>query len=538
MIPETRLLCPLPRQTAHKTINRSSRHYAEAVAEHAPELNPPVTMLHSPAITDRWRSTNDGGEISGLLMNVRQNAMSHPGYMRRPASENPPPSMRIGMRIPCQPLGSTLATSDIRVSFLAFLSRLPIRHLLATLTTIDSAKWTAQDGRGRFNFGAVLAGQSEAAPAAWARLLLPQANGPRYGQDPESALLILHIEPRTSDGNPAPPVALPAWHGRLVQAIALPAVLAKFLTRDLELATTGTQATQIAVSLEAPHSLAELVDTRNITALPGSPATNSFTAWAVADPSGQSPADLAQLWLRDMCDYALYLDGYEPVLATLSSPHQSTDPESSPARGPEQAETTIEIRAASASAAVDRLSQSPTRPLAGAKSGKGRQSSASTTRSSSEIAAHMRAYVAFTEATLADLETVSTADTARAFATMTAQKVRDMSARNPEFYAGEFFDIFKDAAVAKSQAEIAECRQAVDDAKAEAAAGTAELQERLNAARAMGDHQAVHEVWREREIRQAAVQAKIDEATKRIDPIGKRLDACNELATALGLELS
>jgi hypothetical protein len=495
-------------------------------------------MLPGPAITDHWRSTNDGGEISGLLMNVRQNVMSHPGYMRRPPNENPPPSMRIGIRISCEPLGPTLATSDIRVSFLAFLSRLPIRHLLATLTTIDGATWTAQDGRGRFNFGAVLGGELEAAPVAWARLLLPQANGPRYGQDPESALLILHIEPRTSDGNPAPPVALPAWHGRLVQAIALPATLAKFLTRDLELATTGNQPAKIAVSLEAPRSLAELIDTRNITALPGSAAANSFTAWAVADPNGDRAADLAQLWLRDMCDYALYLDGYEPVLATLSNPQQPADLESGQVGGPEQAETAIEVRVEPASAVFDNLGQSRTRPLGEARSHERGEPSAPTTRGSDEIAAHTRAYAAFTEAALADLRTVSTAETARAFATITAQKVQDMSARSPEFYVGEFFGIFKDAAVAESQAEIAECTQTINDAKTEAATGTAQLQERLNAARAAGDHQAQHDIWREREIRQAAVQAKIDETTKRIDPISKRVNAINELATALGLELS
>lgn len=348
----------------------------------------------------------------------------------------------------------------------------------------------------------------------------------------------MHIEPRTANGKPAPPVTLPTWHGRLVQAIALPAALAKFLVRDLELAVTGNQPAQIAVSLEAPRSLTELVDTSNITALPGSPATSSFTAWAVADPNGQPSADLARVWLIDMCDYALYLDGYEPVLATLSDPRQSTDPELAPVERSGQEETAIEVRVDSASAVFDSLNQSPTRPLAEVKSHQGSKSPVYAAPSSSEIAGHEREYAAFTEATLADLGTVSTAETARAFATMTAQKVRDMSAKSPEFYAGEFFDIFKDAAVAKSRAEMAECEQAVDEAKAEAATGTAQLQERLNAARASGDRQAEHDIWREREIRQAAVQAKIDEATKRIDPISMRLDACNELAAALGLEVS
>jgi hypothetical protein len=306
---------------------RSPRQQPSAAPTDTDSSSPPPTP--GPVNSEKWSTTDDGRDISGLLLHVRQNAMSHPGYMRRSPNENPPPYIRIGVRVPCGPLDSSPATSDIRVSFLAFLNRLPIRRLLATMTTIDdSAIWSARDGRGRFNFGAVLSEGSENAPVAWARLLLPQAEGSYYGQDPGRALLILHIEPRTPDGNPAPPIVLPLWRERLVQAFDIPSALSKFLTRDVELASTGSQPAQIAVSLEAPRSMTELVDTGNLTTLPGAPASNSFTGWATADPNGQRPARLVQRWLRDMCDSTLYLDGYEPTLAAPGDADKQPDPES------------------------------------------------------------------------------------------------------------------------------------------------------------------------------------------------------------------
>ena len=469
--------------------------------------------------------------------------MSHPGYQRRPANENTPPYMRIGIRLPGQPLGSLPATSDIRVSFLAFLNRLPIRSILAATTIVeDSATWRAQDGQGRFNFGAVLSDGSENAPVAWARLLLPQAEGSYYGQDAGRALLILHIEPRTPDGSPAPPVALPLWGKRLIHALDLPSSLDKFLARDLELSTTCSQPAQIAVSLQAPRSLSELVNTRNITALPGSPATNSFNAWATATPNGQGPAKLVQRWLTDMCDNALYLDGYEPVLDPLGAPDQQPAPDPGQQVRADR-DTTIEIWNEPTRASLDVLGQDPADSLPTARSrlptARSRNPGASPARkgthAAGNTAVHTRAYERCTNMTLSALEAVTTPETASAFAVEIGQRIRDTAARTAEFYIGEFYNMFKDAVVTKGKAELEECQHEARDAKAQAAAISAQLEERLNAARAAGDSQAEHEVWRDREIQQAAVQARLDQATKRAGLVGLRIDACNELAAALGI---
>jgi hypothetical protein len=145
------------------------------------------------------------------------------------------------------------------------------------------------------------------------------------------------------------------------------------------------------------------------------------------------------------------------------------------------------------------------------------------------------AYAEVTQAVLSSLSTVDSVASARTFVSRAANKIREASASVPEFYLGEFFNVFKDAAVAQAGKEIADCQRAIEQAKAEANAATNELQARLEAALNTGDREAEHAVWRERETRQAACQAKIDTTTARMDPIGLRIGAIEDLATALRL---
>jgi hypothetical protein len=82
---------------------------------------------------------------------------------------------------------------------------------------------------------------------------------------------------------------------------------------------------------------------------------------------------------------------------------------------------------------------------------------------------------------------------------------------------------------------VEECRRLIAEANAEADAASADLEKRLGAARATNDYEAEHAVWRDREARQAACQAKIDDATARIAPMSFRLETVEGLAAALGL---
>jgi hypothetical protein len=154
-------------------------------------------------------------------------------------------------------------------------------------------------------------------------------------------------------------------------------------------------------------------------------------------------------------------------------------------------------------------------------------------RADEEQPAYEEVYAELIEATLSSLATVDTPESASSFVTRVAQQIRDLSARIPEFYALEFLAILKDAVVSLTDSEMAALKQAKNDVVARNEAVAAELNVRLHAARAAGDRAAQHALWRESEVSQAEGQARIDELTRRLHPIGLRLDALKSLRSSL-----
>jgi hypothetical protein len=269
-----------------------------------------------PAVTDRWTSTSQFA--SGDLLQLQNNSMSHPAYMRRSPQDPPPASLRVGIVIACAKLPrDTPPTSSVRSSFLAFLGWPEVMDLIAELTDTTGMTWKAWDERPRFNFGAVLSGDDEnKAPAAWARLLLAETWAGQFGRDPRYADLVLSIEPRTGPEGSVTPAGLTDWHRRFARAARIPAALAGYLSSDLGLATSSEPAAEVAVWLKARGtSLAELVDASGFTVVPGVQA-NWFIGLASADPQGQDANSLARTWTAEMCD-SMHLDGHETVLRSL-----------------------------------------------------------------------------------------------------------------------------------------------------------------------------------------------------------------------------
>jgi hypothetical protein len=283
-----------------------------------------ATIPTGPATTDRWRLTIN--DVSSEVLQLQNNGMSHPGYARRSSLENPPPSFRIGMSMPCSPLDpATPTTSEVRARFLSFLGQPPAMDLIRELTTLgDGLAWRARDDNPRHNFAAILSlPDTEEAPVAWARLLLPEEMTRRYGRDFRSAYFVLYVEPRSADGSPAPAASLVSWQQRLSGALKLPAALAAFLADDLGLPTADDPAAQVGVWLKAPHALTELVEVDAFDTVAGSPQSSWFMGFAIASPDGEQASWAALAWLRQMCDSSLHLDDYESALASLGP--QTTD---------------------------------------------------------------------------------------------------------------------------------------------------------------------------------------------------------------------
>jgi len=269
-----------------------------------------------PAVTDRWTSTSQF--VSGDLLQLQHNSMSHPAYMRRSSQDPPPASLRVGITLACAQLPrDTPPTSSVRSSFLAFLAWPEFMDLIAELTDPTGMTWKAWDEHPRFNFGAVLSGGDEnRAPAAWARLLLPETWASHFGRDQRYANLVLYTEPRSTPEGGVALAGLTDWHRRFARAARLPAALAGYLSGDLGLATSSDPAAEVAVWLKARGiSLTELVDVTGFTVVPGAQA-NWFIGLASTAPQGQDVNNLARTWITEMCD-TMHLDGHETVLQSL-----------------------------------------------------------------------------------------------------------------------------------------------------------------------------------------------------------------------------
>jgi hypothetical protein len=185
--------------------------------------------------------------------------------------------------------------------------------LVSGLTCLpQNITWEPLAGRGRTYLEAVLAGDGQ--DAASASLLLPDPSASGYGNDPRYARFAVEIMLRGTQGDPAPAMSLTALHDRFTRALYIASALATFLTDDLQLVTSDDPPTQTGIWLRTPREMSELVDPQGLTALPGSPQSNSFTGWVLADPAGEPAAITAAELIRQMCDYTLNLDAYEPVL--------------------------------------------------------------------------------------------------------------------------------------------------------------------------------------------------------------------------------
>jgi hypothetical protein len=271
-----------------------------------------------PPITDRWRVTNSGFEV-GALMHLWSGRMSHPGYMR--STDEKPPSVRIGMLVGCDALGPTPELTELRSRFRALLASQPIMDLVSRLSVVGSDEsWRSLPGSGRWMLEAALMTEDQAedqnhAPVASATMLLPEDGMPaRFGTEPRSAELILHIEPRTNEGKPTPPEGLAEWQDRFTQALGLPITFTEFLTNHLGLATSDDPATKFALIMDILGPLTELVDIGDLKPMPGAQVLNQFTGWAVAEPAGKSVRTTARDLMVQLCQGPLGLDGYESAL--------------------------------------------------------------------------------------------------------------------------------------------------------------------------------------------------------------------------------
>lgn len=274
-----------------------------------------------PAITDRWHHTSDGLKVPGL-MNLTHVSVFHPGYSGRQA-QDAPPSVKIAIRMGCQPIDRTASSTELRAKFGSFLESAAVLQFIAALTTVEpGASWKPMAGNGIRTLEAVLSAHQdplEGVPVAVAEFLPPTAGEAMYGRDERTASLLLYVEPRTADGQVPDPADLTAWFERFRLALAVPTAFDAFLAGGLGLGTLGDPPAEIGVWLQSYQPLTVMVATGDLHSLPCASPSNQFIGWAYAFPDGQPVATVARDLLAQLCDYSLRLDNFEPCLAEIAA---------------------------------------------------------------------------------------------------------------------------------------------------------------------------------------------------------------------------
>jgi hypothetical protein len=251
-------------------------------------------------VTSRWQATTDGvlARAPALAMEI---ALPGTTYIKQPGDR--PPWVRVVAQIGCGQMGEDADWPAIRAAFTAFLDEPAITKLLADLTHVgQDAAWARQATSTSSIIDMVLGDG-----VASARLELPDGIR-RHGRVEGYALLILHVEPRGTDGEPALPVSPSSWRQRFERAVQLPGALAALLSGELGLATSGRPPAQAGIRLEASRDLTELVDIAGLATLPGGQRLSQFMIYLAASPNGASAVSVADKMTRQMLEEALKVD--------------------------------------------------------------------------------------------------------------------------------------------------------------------------------------------------------------------------------------
>jgi hypothetical protein len=254
-------------------------------------------------VMTRWSYTSDPVNLPAAYTALE---VSVPGasYMRQ--SEDPPPWVRYAILLGCGAAGTDFDARAARDRFLAFLDEPPVSGLVTALASVpDDAAWSKRAAHDSA-FDAVLISGSDDEVIASARLELPDGTH-RYGRHPRSAVLIIHVEASKADASRAE-AGWREWAERLAHVLqAVPAV-AGFLSGQLGLVVTADPPPVVAVRLETPKDLVQLIGTAGLDVLPGKQHGRQAIGYFAASSGGTAAGDAAEQMVRHVLRYALQAD--------------------------------------------------------------------------------------------------------------------------------------------------------------------------------------------------------------------------------------
>jgi hypothetical protein len=293
-----------------RTLQGMEEAHEEAFATRA------LNKQSAPTFTSRWRCSASEFELGSPNL---ENAFFLERNYVLSVTERQSPSVCIGMLIACDPLAPTTAGTELRSRFRDFLTQPAIMGLVAEMTHVShDDRWVSLAGNGLLMLQASLtAGEENTAPVASA-IFVPSAAGQTLdGREPRCAELRICINPRNADGSAASPMRLADWQSRFTRALAVPRLLADFVSNDLGITASDDPHARFGIRLEAPGPLTGLIDIGGLSTLPGRDVSNQFTGWAIADPNGNPATATAREFVTQLCEHALNLDNYEWALPPI-----------------------------------------------------------------------------------------------------------------------------------------------------------------------------------------------------------------------------
>lgn len=248
----------------------------------------------------RWAYTADPVKLPAAYT-AFEVAVPGSSYIRE--REEPPSWIRYAILLSC---GTTSTDFDARAArdrFLALLDEPPVSGLVSALTGArDGTAWSKRAAHDSA-FDAILTSGRDDEAIASARLELPDGTR-RFGRDDHSAVLIIHVEASRPDASRAY-ADWREWVDRIAHVLqAVPAV-AEFLSGQLRLKVSAEPSPTVAVRLETPKDLAQLIGTTGLETLRGKQHRRQAIGYFVAFQGGTSAGDAAEQMVRHVLRYAL-----------------------------------------------------------------------------------------------------------------------------------------------------------------------------------------------------------------------------------------
>jgi hypothetical protein len=250
----------------------------------------------------RWCYTSEGMSVPGGFAALE---VAVPGSNDMVWSENPRPVIRYAILLGCGSIGTEFDVRGARDRFLRFLAEPPVLDLINALTTVpDDASWSKRATHDSA-FDAILTRDDDEVIVS-ARLELPDGTH-RFGRNTRAAIFIIHVE-ASNDNDSCIKTQWLGWVDRIADLLRAVPYAAQLLSDQMGLEVSAELSPTVAVRLETPKDLSQLIGTAGLDALAGKQHLRQAIGYFIASSGGCLPQEAAEQMVQHVLRYALQAD--------------------------------------------------------------------------------------------------------------------------------------------------------------------------------------------------------------------------------------